>query len=134
MHILTDQGDTMFAKYGKSILAVLTAAVVVAYQALSGDQNIEPAEWVSIAIAGITAVGVYLVPLAPQAKWSKSAVAAVLAVLQVLTTAILGGIGTDEILLMLITAAGAIGVYVAPATSPTPAGVPDVVVTAGSDT
>jgi len=103
--------------YGKAIVAVLVAAVVVAYQALTGDHHIDAAEWVSIAIAGVTAIGVYIVPLAPQAKWSKSAVAAVLAVLQVLTTAILGGLGVDEILLMLITAAGALGVYVAPAIS-----------------
>lgn len=123
----------MFAKYGKSILAVITAAIVVAYQALSGDANIEPTEWVSVAIAAVSAVGVYLVPLAPGAKWSKTAVAMVLAVLQVLTTVILGGIGADELLLMLITAAGAIGVYVAPAITTTPAGIPDVIVTAGSD-
>lgn len=120
-------------RYGKSLVAVLTAAIVVAYQALSGDQHIEAQEWVSIIIAGVTAVGVYVVPLSPYAKWTKSAVAVVLAVLQVLVTAILGGIGADEILLMLITAAGAIGVYAAPAVTETPAGQPDVVVTAGSD-
>ncbi len=119
-------------KYGKSLIAVLTAAVVVAYQALSGDQTIEPAEWVSVAIAAVTAVGVYLVPMAPHAKWAKTAVAVVLAVLQVLTTAILGGLGHDEILLMLITAAGAAGVYVAPAITEVRGG-PDVVVNAGSD-
>ncbi|MET0426300.1 MAG: hypothetical protein ABW046_20695 [Actinoplanes sp.] len=118
--------------YGKSVAAVITAAIVVAYQALSGDGRISPEEWVSIAIAGATAVGVYLIPLAPQAKWAKSALAAVLAILQVLTTAILGGIGADEILLMLITAAGAVGIYVAPAVSQTRLGSP-VVVTAGSD-
>ena len=119
------------SKYGKSIAAVITAAIVIAYQSLSGDNRIEPAEWVSIAIAAVTAVGVYLVPLAPQARWSKSAVAAILAVLQVLTTAILGGIGADEVLLMLITAAGALGIWVAPAVSETPAGQPDVAVGVG---
>jgi len=106
-------------EYGKALVAVLVAAVVVAYQALTGDHHIDAVEWVSIAIAGVTAIGVYVTPLAPQAKWSKSAVAAVLAVLQVLTTAILGGVGVDEILLMLITAAGALSVYVAPAMSTT---------------
>lgn len=120
-------------KYGKSLVAALTAAVVVAYQALSGDQNIEAAEWVSIAIALVTALGVYVVPMSPYAKWAKTAVAVILAVLQVATTAILGGIGADELLLMFITAVGAAGVYVAPAISEAPDG-PDVVVTAGSDT
>lgn len=119
-------------KFGKAIAAVITAAVVVAYQALSGNGHIDAAEWVSIAIAAVSAVGVYLIPLAPQARWSKSAVAAVLAVLQVLTTAILGGIGADEILLMLITAAGAVGVYVAPAMSTAPNGA-SVAVGSGSD-
>lgn len=120
-------------KYGKAIVAVIVAAIVVAYQALSGDGRIEAPEWVSIAIAGATAVGVYVIPLAPGARWAKSALAAVLAVLQILTTAILGGIGPDELLLMLITAAGALGIYVAPATS-TPAGGTPVAVSTGSDT
>lgn len=119
-------------KYGKSLVAALTAAVVVAYQALTGDHHIDAVEWVSVAIAGVTAVGVYVVPMSPYAKWAKTAVAVVLAVLQILTTAILGGVGVDEILLMLITAAGAAGIYVAPAVTETQEG-PDVAVTAGSD-
>lgn len=108
---------SLFTRYGKAVLATLAAAGVTAYQALSGDQHIDPVEAVSVAIAWVTAAGVYLVPLAPQARWTKTAVATLLAVLQVLTTAILGGLGTDEVLLMLITAAGAAGVYVAPAVS-----------------
>jgi hypothetical protein len=102
-------------KYGKAVVAVLVAGVVYAYQALSGDNHISAQEWVSVAIAAVTALGVWVVPLAPAATWAKTAVAVVLAVLQVLTTAILGGLGTDEILLMLITAAGAMGIWIAPA-------------------
>lgn len=119
-------------KYGKSIIAALTAAVIVAYQALGGDQHISSVEWVSISIAFVTAVGVYVVPMAPYAKWAKTAVAVVLSVLQIMVTAILGGLGTDELLLMLITAVGAAGIYVAPAVTENPDGA-DVVVTAGSD-
>lgn len=119
--------------YGKAIIAVITAAIVAAHQALGGDGHIDPTEWVSVAIAFATAVGVWLVPLAPQAKWSKTAVAVVLAVLQVLTTVILGGVQADEVLLLLITAAGALGIYIAPATTRTPFGTPDVSVGAGSD-
>lgn len=104
-------------KYGKAIIAVLVAAVVYAYQALSGDNHISATEWVSVAIAGVTALGVWVVPLAPGAKWAKTGIAVVLAVLQILTTAILGGLGVDEILLMLITAAGAAGIWIAPATT-----------------
>jgi hypothetical protein len=102
-------------KYGKALVAVLVAAVVYAHQALGGDGHIDAQEWVSVAIAAVTALGVYVVPLAPAATWAKTAVAVVLAVLQVLTTAILGGLGTDELLLMLITAAGAAGIWIAPA-------------------
>lgn len=105
-------------KYGKAIIAILAAAAVVAFQALHGDNRIEPTEAVSILIAFATAVGVYLVPMAPQAKWAKTAVAVVLALLQVASAAVLaGGLGAEEILLALITVAGALGVYVAPATS-----------------
>jgi hypothetical protein len=121
-------------KYGKAIVAVIVAGIVVAYQALSGDGRIEAPEWVSVAIAGATAVGVYVIPLAPSALWAKSALAAVLAVLQILTTAILGGIGADEILLMVITAAGALGIYIAPAISQPSLAVPPVAVSVGSDT
>jgi hypothetical protein len=120
------------AKYGKAAVAVIVAAIVVAYQALSGDGHIEPTEWVSVAIAAATAIGVYLIPLAPSARWTKSALAAVLAVLQIGTTAILGGIGADELLLMVITAAGALGIYIAPAASD-PAGAPPVAVGTGTD-
>jgi hypothetical protein len=120
-------------EYGKAIVAVVVAAIVIAYQALSGDGRIEDTEWVSVAIAAVTAVGVYLIPLAPSQKWGKSAVAAVLAVLQILTTAILDGVGADEILLMVITAAGALGIYIAPAVTTAPTGA-TVAVTAGSDT
>ncbi len=118
-------------KYGKAVVAILVAGIVAAYQALSGDGRIEAPEWVSIAIAGATAVGVFLIPLAPGARWAKSALAAVLAALQILVTAILGGLGPDEILLMLITAAGALGIYIAPAIST--AGTTPVAVSTGSD-
>jgi hypothetical protein len=120
--------------YGKAIVAVLTAGIVAAYQYLSGDdQAIDATEWVSVTIALVTAVGVYLVPLAPGVKWGKTAIAVVLAVLQILVTAILDGITTDEILLMLITAAGAAGVWIAPAISTSPSGTPLVSVGTGSD-
>lgn len=120
-------------KYGKAIVAVLTAAIVAAYQALGGDGRIEADEWVAIAIAFATALGVFVVPLAQHARWTKSAVAALLAALQVLTTAMLDGFRADDVLLILITVAGALGVYVAPATSETPAGAPDIHVGVGAD-
>ena len=110
------------SKYGKAIVAIITAGIVAAYQALSGDQHISATEWVSVAIAAVTAVGVWWVPLIPNGAGVKTGVAIMLAVLQVLTTAVLDGVGTDEILLMLITAAGAAGIWIAPAESTTSLG------------
>ncbi|WP_433793928.1 hypothetical protein [Actinoplanes sp. CA-252034] len=118
-------------KYGKAIVAVFVAGVVAAYQALGGDQHIDATEWVSVAIAAVTAFGVWWVPLIPNGPGVKTGVAVALAVLQVLTTAILGGVGTDEVLLMLITAAGAAGVWIAPASSTTSLGT--VAVSLGRD-
>lgn len=108
---------------GKAVVAAVVAAIVVAYQALGGDGRIEPVEWVSIAIALATAIGVYVVPLTPGAKWAKTAVAVVLAVLQIASSAILeGGLTPDMILLGIITIAGAVGIYIAPARSTRPDG------------
>jgi len=48
-----------FAEYWKAIVAVVGAVAVVVQSALT-DGTITSAEWVTIAIAAITAVGVYL--------------------------------------------------------------------------
>ncbi len=104
-------------KYGKSIIAVIAAVLVAVYQSRSGDGLVDRVEWVSIVIAFVTALGVFIVPLAPQAKWGKSAVAGVLALLQVLVAAIVDGISTDDMILMFITVVGALGIYIAPAVS-----------------
>ncbi len=47
-----------FAEYWKAIVAVIGAVAVVVQAALT-DGTITSAEWVTIAIAAITAVGVY---------------------------------------------------------------------------
>lgn len=104
-------------KYGKAIVAVIGAALTVAYGALNGDQHIDPEEGVQIAIAGSTAVGVYLVPLVPEYRWAKTAVAAMLAVLQVLATVILGGLDQSEWIALVLAALTVLGVGVAPAVS-----------------
>lgn len=104
-------------QYGKAIVAVITAALTVAYAALSGDQHIDAEEWVQIGIAAATAVGVYLVPLAPQYTWGKTAVAVVLGVLQALATVVLGGLDTSEWIVLALAAATALGVVAAPAVS-----------------
>jgi hypothetical protein len=47
------------AEYWKAIVAVVGAVAVVVQSALT-DGTITSAEWVTIAIAAVTAVGVYL--------------------------------------------------------------------------
>lgn len=106
-----------FRTYGKALAAVAGAVLTVFYGAQAGDQHVNPDEWVQIGIAGATAVSVYLVPLAPQYRWGKTAVAAVLAVLQTLTTVMIGGVQTNEWIVLALAALTTLGVAVAPATS-----------------
>lgn len=104
-------------KYGKAFASVVFFVLTAAYTMLSGDQHIDPEEWVAVAIAAASAVGVYLVPLAPQYRWGKTAVAVVLAALQVAATVILGGIDSNEWLLIVLAVGQALGVAAAPAVS-----------------
>ncbi|MFI7073547.1 hypothetical protein [Micromonospora sediminicola] len=107
----------MFNKYGKAIASTFFAALVAVYAASSGDNHIEPTEWVAVAIAFAGALGTFVVPLAPEYRWGKTAVNTLLAVLQVLATLILGGLDSNEWILLLLTAGQALGVVVAPAVS-----------------
>lgn len=109
--------NPIFQKYGKAIAAVIAAALTVAYGALSGDQRIDSYEWVQIAIALTTAVGVYVVPLAPGYRWGKTAVAVVLSMLQVLATVILGGLDPHEWVALALAGLTVVGVGAAPAVS-----------------
>lgn len=104
-------------KYGKSIIAFIGAVLTAIYGVTAGDNIIETDEKVQIAIAVATAASVYLVPLAPQYRWAKTAVAAVLATLQALTTVIVGGIESNEWIVLVLAALTTIGVAAAPARS-----------------
>ncbi|NJP33553.1 hypothetical protein [Micromonospora thermarum] len=109
--------ETFFGRYGKALAATTFAALTALYATSSGDGVVDPDEWVAIAIAAVSAVGVYVVPLAPRYRWTKTAVAALLAGLQVLATVILGGVDANEWLLIAIAIGQALGVAAAPATS-----------------
>jgi hypothetical protein len=110
----------MIRKYGKALVAVLYAAVTAGYQLVSGDGRVDQTEMVSIVIAAVTAIGVYLVPLSPTFKSAKTIIGAVLAVLQVLVTAIIGGIEPGEWMLMAIALCSALGIGFAPARTDSP--------------
>ena len=104
--------------YGKSIFAALYAIAVVAVPLFSGDKHIDPSEGVAIGIAICTAALTYLVPLAPSAPWTKMAIGAVLAGLQVATTVIVGGVDSNDVLLIAFAVLSALGITLAPAESP----------------
>jgi hypothetical protein len=108
----------MFQTYGKSIVAALYAVAVVAVPLFSGDHHIDPSEGIAIAIAASTALLTYVVPLVPSAPWTKTAIGAVLAALQVAATVIVGGIDSNDWLLIAAAFAGALGIALAPAISP----------------
>ena len=105
------------SKYGKAVAAIVAALLTALYVALGGDGRIDQEEWVQVAIAVASAVGVWLIPIAPQIRWGKTAVAVVLAVLQLLTTVIIGGIRPDEWIILILAGLQAAGVAVAPAVS-----------------
>lgn len=104
------------SKYGKAIAAVVMA-VLVTVQTLSTD-GITAVDWASIVVAGLTAVGVYLVPeVEGFLSWAKTAVAVLLAAAQAAVQVAAGGVHGYEWLTIAIAALGALGVSIAPATS-----------------
>ena len=109
--------------YGKFIVSFFYAVAVVAVPLFSGDKHIDPSEGVAIGIAVCTAALTYLVPLAPSAPWTKTAIGAVLAGLQVATTVIVGGVDSNDVLLIAFAILSALGITLAPAESTTGVGV-----------
>lgn len=108
--------------YGKAFAAVAAALISAAVAALAGDQNIDPVEWVNIAIAGTTAAAVFAAPNVPGARYTKSVLAVLGAVLMLLTSVITDGIAATEWLQLLLAALGALGVYAVPYTFTRPSG------------
>lgn len=101
-------------KYAKFVAIALATVLSAVSAALVGDNVISPQEWVNIAILGVGALGTFAAPNVPGAAYTKAVLAVLTAVLTVLATVILGGIGTTEIIQMLLAALGALGVYAIP--------------------
>jgi hypothetical protein len=117
VHVQTPH-RTFVQTHGKTIAAFAVTVATAVYPLLQ-QGRIGAAGAVSIAIAVVTNAGVYIVPLAPNAKWAKSAVAVGLSALNVAATlAIDGGISAGEWGQIIIAAAGAGAVYLAPAATP----------------
>jgi hypothetical protein len=119
--------------YGKFWAALIYAIAITVQQALGGDGVIEASEWVLIAIAVVSVLGVYLVPITSNYKWVKSGLAVILAVLQALATVLLGGWQSNDWITLLIAGLGAVAVILAPATSQNPSGTGNVSVPFGTD-
>lgn len=96
--------------YTKAIVqVVITILAAIAAVYTDGVTN---QEWVSIAIIGAGALSVFTAPNVPGAAYTKSILAAITAGLVVLTSAVTGGVQFNELVQIIIAAAGALGVYV----------------------
>lgn len=105
-----------FSIYGKSLVATAIAVVTVVHTALS-DGHINPVEWLQIVIAVGTALLVYLIPLNPHWAGAKTTIATVLSVLNVVGTLVVADGWSGRWTELILAAATALGVAVAPAKS-----------------
>ena len=104
------------SRYTKSILAVL-AAVLTALTAAVTDNRIDAAEAINVAIAGVTAVGVFVVPNLPgvTGRYAKTGVAVTGAALAGLASALSDGVLTQaEVYQVALAGLAAVGVFAAP--------------------
>ena len=97
-------------EYTKGIAAVVAAILVALGAALSGNNHIDPVEWVNVAIAGIGAVGVWVAANVNGAPYVKGVLAFLTAALVALQSAIVGGVTYTEWIQIALAALGAIGV------------------------
>jgi hypothetical protein len=97
-------------KYAKGIAAATAAVLVALGAALSGNNHIDPTEWVTVAIAGAGAISVWVAANVNGASYVKGAIAFITAGLVVLQTSIVGGVTYTEWIQIALAALGAIGV------------------------
>lgn len=101
--------------YAKAFVAVATAVLAVLVTALT-DNVVTTSEVLGIAIAFLTAVGVYFVPNLPAGvgRWAKAIVAVVGTAVQAAVPLVDGGWTTSSWLLVALAALGALTVGIAP--------------------
>lgn len=107
---------SVLTKYGKALAAVLAAALIALSSAVT-DGHVDAGEGVSIGIAIVTAMSVWLVPNLPQSPVIKTTVAVILAGLNAASMLIVDGWSTADTINMVIAALGVLGVLSAPAQS-----------------
>ena len=113
--ILTTATGRAVTTYTKAIVAIAAAALVVLGAALT-DNEVTTVELVNIAIAIVTAIGVYLVPNLDDGprRYAKAIVAFLGAALAALLTVLTDGVTASEWITVVLAALGAIGVTILP--------------------
>lgn len=114
--ILTFDPVELPSKYAKALVAIATAVVALLVTALT-DDVVTLVEVLGIFVAGVTAIGVYLVPNLPSGvgRYAKAAVAVVGTALQAaVPLATEGAITNSGWLLILLSVLGALSVGIVP--------------------
>lgn len=98
-------------KYAKALVAVLAAGLTVLVSVMS-DGAVSTTEWVQVAIAVVSAIGVYVVPNIPEFPYTKTIVASLLAGLNLVVAALSDGtISQSEWVNIGLAILAAAGVY-----------------------
>lgn len=103
--------------HGKSLAALLAALVmagIVTYQAVVLE-GVTPSEWVMVLIAVFGSFVTWAAANITGFEKAKTLVSAVTVVLNLLVAVIIGGLTSDEVLLLVVHFLGALGVAGAPA-------------------
>jgi hypothetical protein len=106
----------LWRRYGRAVVAVLTAAGVLLASALT-DGRVDQGEALQVAIQTTTAASVWLAPNLPYSVGIKTGFAAVLAVLNLATSLIVDGLTTGEVVNLVLAGVGVLAVGVAPSQS-----------------
>jgi hypothetical protein len=101
-------------KYSKLVAMVIATILSAVTAALVGDNFITPQEWVNVAILAVGAASVFAAPNVPGATYTKTILAVLAAVLTVLASVIVGGVGTTELIQMVLAGLAAVGVFAVP--------------------
>jgi hypothetical protein len=94
-----------------ALVGTIAMVVLLGVQTATSDgSTTDGQEIVQIMIGAVTVFAVWAAANLPGYTWIKTAIAAVLALLNVLVTVILGGVGTGEIINMVIAVLVALGI------------------------
>lgn len=95
------------------LLGGIVMAGLQGYESVSGD-GVDASEWVTIVIQVFTLVVVWAAANVPGFVKAKAWVAAAMLVLNLLVSAIVGGLTSTEVAMLVVAFLGAVGVFVTP--------------------